>query len=658
MAENPISPDKEDSKSAQTNSSGLENDSGNDDALSSSGSTSATSSSSPATLNSEVQSTLSDNSKLPSSPSPDSSDRLVASDSSTGTSSVAVNSTEQTDLSVKPDASGRSSDHSTEEDPSNSGDSDNSDKDKVLVSPGNKTSEEEQKSNNPETTLTDEEVRAHVMDELAEQDIKQDFQNIVKSVATSTDPIDFDLYSGVSHEDFQIPKWAVKFNIWRRKVMSEFLFLLWLAAIVGAVAGFLAYLFNRMISNLSDIFIRQIHEHELNWWLIPVPMIGILLTGIFTRYVVKINLTHGVSQLMADIYRGKFKLRSSLIFSPIFGSTITLGFGGSAGSEGPIAYAGAAVGSNIGRILGLTDDRLKFLIGCGAAAGISGIFMSPMGGMLFTLEFLRMELLSLSILAVVVACLVAYGIVYFCNGSIPMSTFMPEQVLEPHYYWAVIALGLFCGFYSLYYSAAINRSDQYFRQLKNPWIRNITGGLFVGICLFLFPSLYGVGYPVLSDTIHCNYEELMGGNILEHLHLGKWSMIIVAACILILKCWATGTTNASGGVSSDFAPTLFAGGIAGFLFATFSNEVFSTHLPVGFFSFLGMAGVMAGAIEAPLMTIFIVLNMGLSFNYALPLSICAYISYVTVRLCSQLRGYDSKMVRHLFWFGHKNNTGS
>lgn len=507
-----------------------------------------------------------------------------------------------------------------------------------------------------ETELTNEEVKAHVMDELAEQDIKQDFQDIIKSVKDSTDPIDFDLYSGVAKENFRIPKWVGKLNAWRHRNMSEFLFLLWLAAIVGAAAGFLAHLFNRMIAIISDIFLTHIREHEFNWWLIPLPLIGILLTGILCRYVVKINLTHGVSQLMAEIYRGKYKLRSCLIFSPIFGSAITLGFGGSSGSEGPIAYAGAALGSNLGRILGLTDDRIKFLIGCGAAAGISGIFMSPMGGMLFTLEFLRMELLSLSILAVVVACLVAYGVVYFCNGAIPMSTFLPSQSLEPHYYWAVIALGLFCGFYSLYYSAVVNRTDQFFSRISNPWYRNFIGGIFVGICVFLFPALYGVGYPVLSDTIHMHYEELMAGNILLHFHMGKWSMIIVAALILLIKCWATGTTNASGGVSSDFAPTLYAGGIAGFLFSMFSNEVFHTHLPVGMFAFLGMAGVMAGAIEAPLMTIFIVMNMGLSMNNALPICICAYLSYITVRLCSQLRGYDSKMVRHLFWFGKKSTS--
>lgn len=483
------------------------------------------------------------------------------------------------------------------------------------------------------------------------KELETDVQDIITAVKNSTDPEDFNIYSGLSHEDYKIPKWAQKLNAWRRNVMSEFIFLLWLAVIVGAAAGFAAHIFNRLISILSDIFLSHIKEDSLNWWLIPLPVIGILLSGIFTRYVVKTNLTHGVSQLMHDMYKGEYKLRGSLMFSPILGSTITLGFGGSAGSEGPIAYAGAAIGSNVGRILGLTSAQLKFLIGCGAAAGISGIFQSPIGGMLFTLEFLRMELLSLSILAVVLSCLVAYGIVFLCNDCIPMTAFTPATPLEPNYYWAVLALGLFCGLYSMYYSSAINCTDKWFSRIKNPWTRNLSGGLIVGICVFLFPSLYGVGYPVLSNTIHTHYNELLGGNILEHLHIGKWGMIIVAACILLIKCWACGTTNASGGVSSDFAPTLFAGGIAGFLFATFSNEVFHTDMPVGLFTFLGMAGVMSGTIEAPLMTIFIVLNMGMSYSFTLPIFLSAYVAYFTVRTGSHLRGYDSKMVRHLYyWF--------
>ena len=461
--------------------------------------------------------------------------------------------------------------------------------------------------------------------------------------------------SNLFEEEIGLPHWVEKFNEWRRKFMSDYLFLLWLATAIGALAGFAAHIFNRLISILSNIFMRHIKPGEVNWWLIFIPIIGILIAGIYTRYIIHTNLTHGVTQLTRDIFKGKFLLKRNLIYSPIIGSTITLGFGGSAGSEGPIAYAGAAIGSNLGRVLGLKPNMIKVLIGCGAGAGISGIFMSPIGGLLFTLECLKLEIGTYSILAVTLACIVAYGIVFICNGCVPIHEFTPLESLQPEHYWSVLLLGLFCGLYSLYYSEAINRTDSFFGKITNPWIRNISGGLVIGICLLLFPALYGVGYPLMSETIHEHFNDILTGNIF-FIKGGAWGMIIVAGCILILKCWACGSCNASGGVSSDFAPTLFAGGIAGFFFSMLANQIPGVELPVGIFTFLGMGAVMAGVIEAPLMTIFIVLNMGMKWEYAVAISLAVFSSYITVRACSHLRGYDNKVLRHLHWFHDHDNT--
>ena len=449
-----------------------------------------------------------------------------------------------------------------------------------------------------------------------------------------------------------LPKWLQKFNNWHRSVMSDFVFLLWLAVVVGLLAGFGAHIFNRLISIVTDIFLPHIKADKLNWWLIPIPVVGILLAGIYTRYVIHTNLTHGVTRLLHSIYRGDYILKRNIIYSPIIGGTITLGLGGTAGSEGPIAYSGAAIGSNLGRWLQLKPPLVKVLVGCGAAAGISGIFTSPVGGLLFTLEFLKMEIGTLSILAVMLSSLVAYGIVFVCNGFVATSAFTPAVLPEPIQFFAVIALGILCGFYSLYYTRVINLTDSYFKKINNPWLRNISGGLVIGICIFLFPSMYGVGYPMMSDLIQANFEKLAEGDILNGLHMGKWGLMITAAIILILKCWGCGACNASGGVSSDFAPTMYAGAVAGFLFSMFCNTVFHTHLPIPAFTLLGMAAVMAGCVEAPMMTIFIVLNLGMDFRFSLAIILAAYFSYMVVRVCSHIRGYDSKMLRHLSWFHH------
>lgn len=453
-----------------------------------------------------------------------------------------------------------------------------------------------------------------------------------------------------------LPKWLQKFNSWHRHNMSDFVFLLWLAVVVGIFSGFAAHIFNRLILITSEIFMRHIQADKVNWWLIFVPIVGIVIVGIYTRYIVHTDLTHGVTRMMHSVYKGKFLLKRNLIYSPIIGSSITLGFGGSAGSEGPIAISGAAIGSNLGRWLDLKMPLVKVLVGCGAAAGISGIFQSPVGGLLFTLEFLKMEIGTLSILAVMLSCLVSYGMVFLCNGCHVPSQFNPMDSINPDQYGAVLLLGLFCGLYSLYYSYVINKTDFICFKIKNPWLRNLFGGLFVGICIMLFPALYGVGYPVVSDIIHTQFEALSRGDVLNGLHIGAWGVMLVALLILGIKCWACGVCNASGGVSSDFAPTLYAGAVAGFLFAFFSNTVIHTHLPIPAFILLGMAAVMAGCIESPMMTIFIVMNMGTDLAFLLAIILAVYMSYVVVRVLSHIRGYDSKLVRHLEWFHtHEND---
>lgn len=452
------------------------------------------------------------------------------------------------------------------------------------------------------------------------------------------------------------PAWLNKFREWREKSMSDFVFLLWLAVIIGIFSGFGAHIFNRMIAIVAGFFLDHIRADRINWWLIFVPVGGIVLAGIYTRYVIHTDLTHGVTRMMHCVYRGEYLLKWNLIYSPIIGSTITLGLGGSAGSEGPIAISGAAIGSNLGKWMRLKMPLVKVMVGCGAAAGISGIFQSPVGGLLFTLEFLKMEIGTLSILAVLLASLVSYGMVFLLNGCHVPTQFYPADSISPHEYGAVILLGFLCGLYSLYYTQVINKTDNLFIKVKNPWIRNLAGGLSIGICLLLFPSLYGVGYPVMSDVIHSQFEALSKGDVLYGFHWGEWGLMIAAALILIIKCWACGACNASGGVSSDFAPTLYAGAIAGFLFAYFGNHVLHTHLPIPAFILLGMAAVMAGCIEAPMMSIFIVLNMGTDFAFALAIIMAVYSSFITVRVCSHIRGYNGSLVSHLEWFhAHESN---
>ena len=461
-------------------------------------------------------------------------------------------------------------------------------------------------------------------------------------------PSDFTL----SHDSGQIQESAPlsRISVWCRNHMSDYTYMIILAIITGIVAGFLAHIFKKMIHAVAYTFIPHIMSSQFNWWIIGVPIVGILLSGIFTRYILHHSLTHVVAQLINDLKQKSYRLRHDLTFSAILGGTITLGMGGSSGAEGPIAATGAAIGSNIGQLMGLDSNRIKILLACGASAGIAGIFSAPLGGLMFSLELLRISLTTLSILAVTVAALAAYLTSFACNGFQADLFFHPMEGFEWASLPAVIALGIFCGAYSLYYSGVTNYMDKVFKGISNPWRRNITGGVMLGAILFLFPSMYGVGYPVLTKVIGGDFDAIANGSVLHSAGIASIEgLMMVAACILVCKCWAVSATNSSGGVGGDFAPTLFAGGLAGFLFASLCNNYLGVHLPVALFAFYGMAGVMSGVIRTPLMAIFIVIEMSMSYSLSLPVSICALVSWLTVKGGAITEAQALPLVKHLNW---------
>lgn len=442
-----------------------------------------------------------------------------------------------------------------------------------------------------------------------------------------------------------------KVSQWCTAHMSEFVYMVILAVITGVIAGALAHIFKKMIRFIANIFIPHIVNSGFNWWIIAVPLAGILLTGIFTRYILHRDLTHVVAQLINDLKNKTYRLRHTLTFSAILGGTITLGMGGSSGAEGPIAATGAAIGSNIGQLFGLSNRNVKILLACGASAGIAGIFSAPIGGLMFSLELLRVSLSTIPILAVSVAALTGYLTSFACNGFVSDLVFIPEEGFEWSTLPAVILLGIFCGIYSLYYSGVTNYMDKVFKSISNPWFRNLTGGVMLGAIIFLFPSMYGVGYPVLGKVIGGDFDTISVGSVLGHFEgTGITGLMLIAAGILLCKSWAVSATNSSGGVGGDFAPTLYAGGIAGFLFATFCNQFCGTHLPVTLFAFYGMAAVMSGVIRTPLMSFFIVVEMSMAYSLSLPVSIAAIVSYLTVRGGAITEASALPLVKHLNWF--------
>ena len=405
-----------------------------------------------------------------------------------------------------------------------------------------------------------------------------------------------------------------------------------IATMVGLIAGLGAFILKTTIKWMSYLFTEHFHHSGVNWLLLIVPLAGILLTVVLQRYGLKRNIEHGLDKIGDMLRQNQLDIPATYTYGPILASTLTLGFGGSAGAEGPIASVGAAVASKLGRWFNLPPRLLMMIIGCGAGAGIAGIFKAPVGGIMFTLEVMGMEMTSLAMIALTIACIVggmtSYGLTGF-TLDVPLTH---PQYFDPSMTGWVIVLGVFCGLYSLYYKWLGLLIKKLFAKLNSPWTRAVVSGSILSILVFLFPSLYGEGYEVMAKLIDgdlgavTDFTFWMSDNGAPSLEM----VALICGAIAAVKSIACVSSNDGGGVAGDFAPTLFAGCFAGFFFATLLNNLFELHLPVENFALIAMAGAMSGIIRAPLMSMFIVVEMTGYYGMMFPVVICSIVSRATV----------------------------
>lgn len=416
-----------------------------------------------------------------------------------------------------------------------------------------------------------------------------------------------------------------------RHVPSRQLLLI-LAFVTGLAAGAGAFLLKRMIAWVSDWFTDRLAVSHANWELLLLPVVGILLAALFQRYIIRREIYHGVDRLNADLCGKKYVLPFSQMFTPMIASSVTLGFGGSAGSEGPIAYAGAAMGSNVGKCFGVPTDMMRVLVACGAAAGIAGIFKAPIGGAFFALECLYVELASVAIIALIVAAVTAGLTAYLLSGCTPDIYFSSSVPFDMHWLPWVIAAGLFFGLYSVYYQLVMTRMARFYALMRNHWQKNIMAGAIIGAAIFLFPPLYGEGYGVISDMLAEDMAALIPYGLFARDRVDTGLVLLLSGGMLLVKAFATVSTTSGGGVAGDFAPSLFTGCIAGCFFAFAVNTLPGIALPVGYFAFFGMAAVIAATQRAPLMAIFLTVEMGAAYTLLLPVTVVATVSYFVFRL--------------------------
>lgn len=415
-------------------------------------------------------------------------------------------------------------------------------------------------------------------------------------------------------------------------------FTLALSCVVGILAGFGAFLLKWMIAEVHGGLNAALHLGKHQWWLAVLPLAGILMAVAYQKWIAKGNMVHSTARILDYVNSKNYAIPGGMMVNPILACAITLGFGGSAGAEGPIAYAGAAAGSNLGRRLGLDEDMMRIMIGIGAGAGIAGIFKSPIAGMLFTLEVMKMNLGAIPVTGLVAACVLASITCFACTGTSLYLPFTQENLPNLTFWW-VCGVGVFCGIYSIVYNSITKWMQKFFDTRRRKWVSWVSGGVIVGVILWMFPSIYGEGYPVMTKFINGDYSDVMTSGLLATGTADMTKFIIVLAVMLVLKALATVCSNSAGGVAGSFAPTLFVGAVAGTLFALMVRSIFGIELPIPLCALFGMSACFAGIIHAPVMAFFLVVEMTGASQYMFPLFVCAVVSYATVMVITPTSRY-------------------
>jgi len=420
------------------------------------------------------------------------------------------------------------------------------------------------------------------------------------------------------------------FLAWRLKHIQEKHFIILLSIVIGIGAALAAVILKTLVHSI-EAFVRGITAVNLvNWLYFALPFTGILLTVIYVKNIVNDDISHGVTKILRAISRSKGFIKLHNIYSSIVACTLTSGFGGSVGMEAPIVYTGSAIGSNISRAFRLNNRKTVLLLGCGAAAAISGIFKAPIAGLIFALEVLMLDLTLTSIIPLLIASVTGAIVSTFLLGREIVFSF--DEKLEffyskLHYY---VLLGIICGLVSLYFSQINGYIDKRFLHIKNTFNKIIIGGLILGVLIFFFPPLFGEGYMSLKALLGNNALSFLDNTLFFNFKNMEWAIVFFMILVLLFKAFATSVTTGSGGIGGVFAPSLFMGGITGFIFARAINLSGFIYLTEVNFILVGMAGVMAGIVHAPLTAIFLIAEITGGYTLFIPLILTSSLSYLTV----------------------------
>ncbi len=429
---------------------------------------------------------------------------------------------------------------------------------------------------------------------------------------------------------FSINKFIEKVSLWRNEHISHQNFLLILSLIIGILGALSAVILKNLVFYTASFLKNSFSPEDFNYLYLGFPVVGIFLTVLFVKYIVRDKINHGISRILWSISRNNSEIKKHNTWSSLIASTFTVGFGGSVGLEAPIVLTGSAIGSNVGQLFNLDNRSKTILLACGAAGAMAAIFKAPIAAIVFAIEVLMIDLTMSSLLPLLIASVAGTSVSYFLLGKSVMFSYLVQTPFElrniPYY----LALGIFAGFISVYFTKMAMFIEAQFKKIDKLYVKLIIGGCSLGLLIFIFPLLYGEGYESLSAMLNQRYEELLYNTVFWEFRSNSWILLGFLFLVLIFKVFAMAITNGAGGNGGIFAPSLFMGGIAGFFVAIFIKTVLKIDIPVENFVLAGMAGVMAGVMHSPLTAIFLIAELSGGYNLFIPLMITSSVSYLTV----------------------------
>ena len=444
--------------------------------------------------------------------------------------------------------------------------------------------------------------------------------------------------------------------LWREKHISERYFILLLSLSIVVTMALLAALLKFIIHHIESFVLMHIEQRSYLYLVFPA--LGILLSLLFVRYIVRDDISHGVTKVLSSISQRKSRIKPHNTWSSLLASALTISFGGSVGAESPIVLTGAAIGSNFGRLFRLEQRNLMLLIGCGVAGALGGIFKAPITGLVFVIEVLLLDLTMASVLPLLVSSVSAAAVAYVLSGKENLFLFIQT---DPYYIERIplmILLGIVCGLISLYFSKTMFRIEGEFRKLKSQRTRYLISAAILSLLIFLFPPLYGEGYDSVNILLDGQYTQLLDGSIFEAFSSSYWVVFAFFLLTVLFKVFASVATNSGGGCGGLFAPTLFVGGLTGFLFSYLVNYFSSMRVFISpkNYILLGMAGLMAGVMHAPLTGVFLIAELSGGYNLFLPLMLVSLTSFATIRIFMPHSIYSLRLAEQGKLLTHQKDT--